>query len=143
MKGILSKEEEAKVIQAISQAERQTSGEIRVHIDGRRFGDVMKMAQNTFTRLQMDETASRNGVLVFILPRMKYFAILGDEGIDKVVPDQFWAEERDLMEQFFRRGDYVGGICAVVEQIGEKLKEHFPYDKEGDENELPDEISYR
>lgn len=142
MSQLLSKEEESQIVKAIQQAERQTSGEIRVHIDTSKSGDVMKLAKKTFSRLKMDQTAARNGVLIYILPNMKYFAILGDEGIDRVVPDDFWATERDIMETFFRKDDYSGGIVKVVEQIGEKLKEHFPYNEETDENELPDDISY-
>jgi len=143
MSRLFNEEQEGRVIRAIREAERQTSGEIRVHIDNRSSGDVMKIAKQAFHRLGMDQTAARNGVLIFILPNMKAFAILGDEGIDRVVPDDFWSAERDIMEKYFRVEDYVGGVCEVVKQIGEKLKEHFPYDEDADANELPDDISYQ
>jgi uncharacterized membrane protein len=143
MNRLFDQEQESRVIQAIQEAERQTSGEIRVHIDNRHSGDVMKIAKQAFHRLGMDRTTARNGVLIFILPNMKAFAILGDEGIDRVVPDDFWSSERDIMEKYFRKEDFADGVCEVVQQIGEKLKEHFPYDEETDENELPDDISYQ
>ncbi len=143
MNRLFNPEQESRVIQAIQEAERQTSGEIRVHIDNRHSGDVMKIAKQAFHRLGMDQTTERNGVLIFILPNMKAFAILGDEGIDRVVPEDFWSAERDILEKYFRKEDFEGGVCEVVQQIGEKLKEHFPYDEETDENELPDDISYQ
>ena len=135
------KEEENQVIEAIRDAERQTSGEIRVHLEKNAKGDILNAAARTFHQLGMHETQARNGVLIFLAPERREFAIIGDEGINKVVEENFWMEERDLMQTYFREGAYCVGVCAVIEQIGEKLKAHFPY-LDGDENELSDEVSY-
>ncbi len=89
----------------------------------------------------MDKTEARNGVLLFIAPEQKTFAILGDQGINAVVPPDFWKEERDLIQTHFRQGAFCEGICLAIAQVGEKLKIHFPV-KSDDINELPDEISY-
>jgi uncharacterized membrane protein len=142
MKDFFSREEELQIIRAIRQAEKQTSGEIRVHLDGhRQTDDVLEMAEKAFTRLGMDKTADRNGVMIFIAPRAHTFAILGDQGIDEVVPADFWSEERDILQAHFKNGQFAEGVVKVVEQVGAKLKTFFPYQSD-DENELPDEISY-
>lgn len=134
-------EEEERIIAAIKAAERDTSGEIRVHLEANCKGTVMEEAQKVFRRLGMHKTEARNGVLIMLAPERKEFAILGDEGINKVVPENFWQEERDLMQEHFRHGAFADGICLAVGQVGEKLKAYFPY-QQGDTNELPDDISY-
>jgi len=134
-------EEEAAIIAAIREAERKTSGELRVHIEKNCRGDLMKEALRTFRKLNMHRTAARNGVLIFIAPERKEFAIIGDEGINAVVPAGFWDEERDLMQGHFRQGQFATGICAAAAGVGEKLKAHFPLAAD-DENELSDDISY-
>ncbi len=134
-------EEEDRIIQAIQQAERNTSGELRVHLEEDCRGDVMKEAARIFQKLGMHKTAARNGVLIFIAPERRQFAIIGDRGINEKVPPDFWAQERDLMREHFKRGEFTEGVCAVIGQIGEKLQAYFPYQSD-DENELPDDISY-
>ncbi len=138
---LFTTEQEAAVIAAIQEAEAKTSGEVRVHIEKNCRSDVMKEAVRTFRKLGMHRTAARNGVLIFLAPERREFAIIGDEGINAVVPPGFWNEERDLMGSFFREGLMAEGICAAVAGVGEKLKAHFPI-ADDDENELPDEISY-
>lgn len=133
--------EENQIITAIQAAENQTSGELRVHIDYKSKGDVMTEAWKVFKRLGMEKTAARNGVLILIAPDQKQFVIIGDEGINKAVPDDFWAEERNLMQSFFKKGAFCEGVCLVIEQVGKKLQEFFPRLSD-DVNELPDEISY-
>ena len=86
-------------------------------------------------------TKARNGVLIYIAPDRKEFAILGDKGINDLVPKDFWKMERDILLSHFKRGLLKEGICLVIQQIGEKLKNYFPYESD-DRNELPDEISY-
>lgn len=135
-------EEEQQIIDAIQQAERNTSGEIRVHLEDKLKGEVLDEAAIAFGRLKMQETQNRNGVLIFIAPNDRKFAILGDRGINEKVPANFWDEERDLMLSHFKHGAFADGICAAIAQVGDKLKAHFPYQSD-DENELPDEISYR
>lgn len=136
-----STEQETAVIEAIRAAERQTSGEIRVHIEKNCRGEVLDEAVRVFRKLSMHATAARNGVLIFIAPERREFAIIGDEGINNVVSEGFWNEERDLMLAHFREGQFGEGVCAAIEKVGEKLKAHFPVEAD-DENELPDEISY-
>lgn len=134
-------EEEEQIIEAIRSAEQNTSGEIRVHLEADCEGDIMEETRKVFRRLGMDKTEARNGVLILLAPERREFAILGDEGINKVVPENFWQEERDLMQEHFRNGAFAEGICKAVERAGEKLKAYFPYQQD-DTNELPDDISY-
>lgn len=141
MEKFFKPDEEERIIAAIQQAENQTSGEIRVHIDYKSKGQVMAEAWKVFERLGMQKTEARNGVLILLAPDQKQFAIIGDEGINKKVPENFWAEERNLMQGHFKQGDFCTGVCVVIEQIGQKLQEYFPHQAD-DVNELPDEISY-
>lgn len=136
-----SKEQGDQIIGAIRQAELNTSGEIRVHIEANCKGEIVHAAQKTFKRLKMQLTKDRNGVLFFIAPERKEFAVIGDEGIDKVVPENFWVDIRDALQQNFKHAQFKEGVIAGIERVGEKLKAYFPY-QEDDENELPDEISY-
>ncbi|MEN0002830.1 MAG: TPM domain-containing protein [Bacteroidota bacterium] len=134
-------EDENRIIGAIRAAEERTSGEIRVHLEDKCKGNILEEAQRAFLKLKMNETAQRNGVLIFIAPSRKEFAIVGDKGINEVVPENFWEAERDLMQQHFRNEQFAEGIALALHQIGMKLREFFPI-QEDDENELPDEISY-
>jgi len=136
-----NKEEEERIIEAIRAAEQNTSGEIRVHLEKDAKGDVVKEARRMFTKLKMHKTQARNGVLIFLVLDRKEFAIIGDKGINDIVGENFWQEERDVIQTHFRQGAFAEGICKAIEQVGEKLKAHFPYQSD-DENELPDEISY-
>lgn len=136
-----SEEEEKQLIAAIEQAELQTSGEIRVHLTRKPKKDVRQDALRIFHKLGMHKTDQRNGVLILLAPEARQFAILGDEGINKVVPPDFWRTERDLLQEHFRRQAYGEGVAKVIEQVGEKLKAFFPR-KDDDVNELSDEISY-
>jgi uncharacterized membrane protein len=89
----------------------------------------------------MHETALRNGVLIYLSTDDRKFAIIGDAGINAVVPPGFWNDVKELMVSYFKKGDLVGGFVLGIEQVGQKLKEFFPYMKD-DSNELSDEISY-
>jgi uncharacterized membrane protein len=141
MQAFFSKADEARIVQAIQDAERNTSGEVRVHLEKTLEDSVLQEATRTFAKLEMHQTAARNGVLIFIAPEHRKFAIVGDEGINAIVGEDFWKEERDLLQIHFRKGTFADGICLAIAQVGEKLKAHFPF-QEGDTNELPDEISY-
>lgn len=136
-----TKEEGDQIIAAIQQAELDSSGEIRVHLEDNCKGEVVKAAQKTFKRLGMQKTEARNGVLFFLAPERKEFAVIGDEGINKVVPENFWKDICGLLQTHFRQGDYLTGLTSGIERTGEKLKVYFPYQRD-DENELPNEISY-
>ena len=134
-------EEEATIISAIREAELATSGEIRVHVEVGARKPALEVAKRTFRELGMEKTQDRNGVLILLAVDRREFAIVGDEGINKVVPEDFWDTERDLMQQHFKRGEFATGIEMAIQQIGVKLKQYFPYQTD-DVNELPDEISY-
>jgi uncharacterized membrane protein len=137
-----SKEDDIKIITAIKEAEKDTSGEIRVHFQKKLKGNVLDTAIDTFYSLKMDETKERNGVLFFFVPKKKLFAIIGDEGINSVVPENFWEEVKIIIENNFKSGKKADGICTAIHLAGEKLKQFFPYKDFYDINELPDEISY-
>lgn len=134
-------EEETLIISAIRKAESTTSGEIRVHLEENPRADAMVEAKRIFRKLNMHKTVDRNGVLILLAPEKKQFAIIGDEGIDQVVEGDFWERERDLLQNYFRKGQFCPGIVAAIDLIGEKLKVHFPV-HEDNKNELPDNISY-
>lgn len=138
-----SPEEEARLVAAIQAAERTTSGEIRVHIERETDAAAIQEGVRIFKRLGMHQTKDRNGVLILLELNRQSFSIIGDEGIHRAVPPNFWEEERDLMQAHFRRGEFVEGLEAAIAKVGEKLKEFFPYlGDDLDENELPDTISY-
>ncbi|MCI1640715.1 MAG: TPM domain-containing protein [Bacteroidales bacterium] len=136
----LTGEQKKKLVGCIREAEKLTSGEIRVHIDNNCGPDPKEKALKTFHRLGMMKTAERNGVLVYVACQSKKFAVLGDKGINDVVPDHFWKDVCDVLGLKFSSDDYAGGLEEAVLMIGGKLKKYFPYDK-NDINELPDDIS--
>jgi uncharacterized membrane protein len=126
---------------AILDAEKNTSGELRVHIETEFKGDVLDRAATVFATIGMHKTALRNGVLIFFGIKNRQFAIIGDAGINKVVAGNFWDQTKALMEVHFKNSDFAAGIAAGVRMAGEQLKKHFPYQK-GDINELSNEISF-
>lgn len=136
----LSKEDEKTIVAAIKEAENKTSGEIRVHIEAHTDDDHYEHAQQVFAQLHMHETQLRNGVLFYIAVNDHKFVILGDEGINKVVPDDFWEHTKNMIQTHFRNGDFVKGIVDGLLRAGEQLKEHFPI-QEDDKDELSNEIS--
>ncbi len=140
-KSFFTPEEESKIINAIQEAERQTSGEIKVHVEEHCYIDLLDRTSEVFAKLNMHETELRNGTLIYIAMTDHLFAIIGDIGINRTVEENFWDEVRDLMEKHFKEGNIVTGISLGVLKIGEKLKKYFPY-QDGDENELTDDISY-
>ena len=138
---ILNREEDRRVVEAIKQAERNTSGEIKVHIENRCKGDVEERSLVVFNKLKLNETKLRNGVLIYLAVRDHKFAILGDEGINNVVGQGFWNDVKDLMLSQFKEGRFADGLEQGIQRCGEKLKTYFPYQSD-DVNEIPDEISY-
>ncbi|MES2733384.1 MAG: TPM domain-containing protein [Bacteroidota bacterium] len=130
------------IVEAIRQAEKQTSGEIKVHIEQRcPQPDALERAKEVFALLNLDQTALKNGVLVYLSIEDRKFAILGDKGIHSVVPDNFWEYTKDTMRARFKQGDLTGGLCEGIRLAGEQLKNHFPYFQD-DTNELSDDISF-
>ena len=138
---ILNRDEDHRLVEAIRQAELNTSGEIKVHIENRCKGDVEERSLFVFDKLKLNETKLRNGVLIYLAVRDHKFAILGDEGINNVVEDGFWNDVKDLMQAHFKEGRFTEGLEAGIQRCGEKLKAFFPYQSD-DVNEIPDEISY-
>ena len=138
---ILNHEEDHRVVEAIKQAELNTSGEIKVHIENRCRGDVEKRSLVVFKHLKLNETKLRNGVLIYLAVKDHKFAIMGDEGINKVVENGFWNDVKDLMQAHFKEGRFAEGLVQGIMRCGEKLKAYFPYQSD-DINEIPDDISY-
>lgn len=136
-----SKEQEQEIIKAIRAVEKKTSGEIRVHLQKKCKGDVMEKAKEVFFKLKMHETALRNGVIFFVVPRDHKFALLGDAGLDEVVPDTFWEQTKEELKAYFKRQEFTEGLVYGIQKVGDYLATYFPYQQD-DENELPDEISY-
>lgn len=131
------------IIDAIREAERLTSGEIRVFIESRcSYMEALDRAAEIFFDLKMDLTKDRNGVLIYLAMKDHQFAVFGDEGIHKEVGDKFWNEEVGKMMENFNKNDFVEGIRQVVLDVGEALKKHFPYDNSTDKNELPDDLVF-
>lgn len=141
MYDVFGSAEELLVEQAIAQAELQTSGEIRVHIDNRCKEAVLDRAAFLFEELEMHQTEARNGVLIYLALQDKKLAILGDAGINAKVPEDFWNRIKSEMIQACAEGRYVDAIVQAVLSAGEQLKVHFPYQSD-DENELPNNISF-
>ena len=138
---MLSKKEQNQIVLAIREAEKKTSGEIRVHVSKHCKGDVLDCAANTFAKLEMHKTALRNGTLIYVALKEKRLAIIGDTGINQIVSDDFWTETLNLMRSFFQQGKMTEGICKGIEEVGILLKRYFPY-QDDDKNELPDEVSF-
>jgi uncharacterized membrane protein len=139
-KDFLTKEEEQEVIEAIFIAEKNTSGEIRVHLEKTTDLDTYDRALAVFNELKMDETQLKNGVLIYMAVEDKTFVICGDEGINDVVENDFWDSTRDVMVAHFKNGNFKQGLIDGVLRAGEELKKHFPW-SEDDTNELSNEIS--
>ena len=137
----LGKDNEQLIAKAIEQAESQCSGEIRVHIESRCKSNVLDRAASVFKTLSMHKTKERNGVLFYLSINDRKFAIIGDVGINKVVPADFWDTTKEIVINNFKKGEFTQGIVEGIELTGEHLKQYFPHQLD-DVNELPDEISY-
>ena len=141
VKDFFTEEQQSAIVQAIADAEKATSGEIRVHLESSCKGDVLDNAVYIFKKLKMHKTALRNGVLVYLSINDRKLAILGDAGINAKVPDGFWDSIKDAMISNFTKGEITLGLTQGIHMIGEKLKTYFPY-MEDDTNELSNEISF-
>ena len=136
-----TKEEKEDITIAIKNAELDTSGEIRVHIENTCKGDAKDRAAYLFEKLSMHKTELRNGVLFYLAVKNRKFAILGDAGINQKVPEIFWDNIRDILLGHFREDKFTDGLVKGITMAGKQLKEHFPYQTD-DVNELSDEISF-
>lgn len=132
--------EEQRIIAAIQTAEKQTSGEIRVHLEEHSEREAFEEAVRVFEELGMYQTEQRNAALILLLLQDHRFAIVGDEGINKVVPENFWDSTAAAMRSEFQAGNFVEGLEKGIAQLGEQLKAYYSY-QDGDINELPDTLS--
>jgi uncharacterized membrane protein len=139
-KVFLGELEDRKVTAAIAAAEQKSSGEIRVYVSAREVEDVVSEAQVQFLRLGMERTRERNGVLIFIAPRSRKFAVVGDTAIHEKCGDEFWREVAGAMQAHLREQRYTDGLLAAIDKVGSALAAHFPH-RPDDKNELPDEIA--
>lgn len=140
MPGFFNTKEKEEIVQAITEAEKLTSGEIRVHVEAKAGQDPRARAEQVFYKLGMDQTVDRNGVLFYLAVKDRRFVILGDEGIDRKTPADFWEKIKEEMAAEFVEGRFVSGVTKGIALAGQALAQYFPYQK-GDINELTDEIS--
>jgi uncharacterized membrane protein len=136
----LTQSEEKEVVEAIKIAEKNTSGEIRVHIEKHTDKKHYDRALEVFQNLKMNETQQRNGVLIYVAIDDKSFAICGDKGINDIVGNSFWNSTKDLMQEHFKQGNFKQGLVEGITKAGNQLKKHFPYQID-DVDELSNEIS--
>jgi uncharacterized membrane protein len=141
-KNFFSDTQKAEIIKAIQNAERNSSGEIRVHIEQIcENPNVLDRAVEVFAQIGMANTTQQNGVLFYLSIGDRKFAVLGDKGIDKVVPVNFWESTKELLRIHFSQGMFTEGLVKGIHSAGEQLKHFFPYQTD-DTNELPDDISF-
>ena len=136
----LTKAEEIEVVEAIRMAEKNTSGEIRIHLEKRTDIAPIERAMAVFHELKMDQTQLRNGVIIYVAVKSKQFAIYGDKGINDKVSKDFWNITKDIMVGHFKNGDNKLALVEGINSTGEQLKKHFPFD-DNDIDELSNEIS--
>lgn len=140
-KNFFTKTQQEEIRQAIMNAELDTSGEIRVHIENTCTGDTLDRALVVFSKLGMEKTSSRNGVLIYLAVKNRKFAIIGDKGINDVVSENYWDNIKSKMVNYFRENQFTEGLVEAILETGNQLKKNFPY-KTDDKNELSDEISF-
>ncbi len=140
VKGYFSNVEDRAIIDAIKEAEKATSGEIRLHVEKQCKGDVLDRASEVFSLLAMHKTQLRNGVLIYLAVVDRKFAIIGDTGINQKVETHYWGGIKDHMSTKFKTDAIVLGLCETIKTIGQKLKDHFPL-LTSDVIELEDETS--
>ncbi len=142
-KDFFSEEEKQQLVAAIQKAEQRTSGEVRVFVESHcKYMDAMDRAKQLFLQLSMQNTADRNATMIYVAVKDHQAAVLGDEGIHQKVGQMYWQEEVNKMLLHFKQQHLADGICQVITDIGEALHTHFPYNRDTDKNELPDEIIF-
>ena len=142
-KNFFTAEEQQLIIEAIQNAERITSGEVRVFVESKcSYMDAIDRAAELFFQLEMQKTDYRNAVLLYVAMKDRQLAVFGDEGIHKKVGNEYWNNEVHKMITNFNRENYAAGISEVVKDIGEALTKNFPFNNETDKNELPDDLVF-
>jgi uncharacterized membrane protein len=129
------------IVAAIREAERKTSGEIRVFVSHKKIADPIAAAQAAFVKMGMTKTAERNSVLIFVAPKTRKFAVVGDEGVHKCCGAEFWQAMAAEMASSFKKSEFTQGIVQGVRKAGELLAQHFPR-RPDDRNELPDRVAH-
>jgi uncharacterized membrane protein len=137
-----NEEEQQLIRQAIERAEKNTSGEIRVCVENTCSDDPLDRAADYFFKLEMEKTQLRNGVLIYLAAQNHKFAIIGDAGINQVVPDNFWDDTKEAMLASFKAGLLAEGVITGIDRAGLQLKHYFPYNETTDKNELSDDIAF-
>jgi uncharacterized membrane protein len=140
-KNFFSAEQLKQIESAIKSAEENSSGEICVHIENKCKADAVECATRIFHKLKMHKTELRNGVMFFLAVLDKKFAVIGDEGIHKNVPEGFWDLVRDKMGEQFKQEKFTEGLCQAIEMTGKELKKYFPHSA-SDKNELSNEVTF-
>ena len=140
-KNFFSDEQIKAIESAIKSAEKNTSGEIRIHIENRCTADALGYATKVFQKLGMHKTELRNGIMFYLAVKDKKFAVIGDEGINKNVPAGFWDLVRDKILQQFKLEKFTEGLCEGIAMTGVELKKYFPYSA-SDKNELSNEVTF-
>jgi uncharacterized membrane protein len=140
LENFLTDEEEREVVESIRKAEKETSGEIRVHIEKQCDGDPLERAKAVFEMLEMHKTKLKNGVLIYVAVNDKVFAVCGDQGIDDAVADNFWDSTKEAMAARFREGKFAQGLIDGISRAGHELQRYFPC-QDDDTDELSNEIS--
>lgn len=140
-KNFFTKDEQQQIVEAIREAERNTSGEIRVHLDNFCFGSVVKKAQRLFQKLGMFQTADRNGILIYIAVLSHKIAVVGDKGIHQKLGTEYWDSIVKEIVDAFAHHKKADGLTKGIINCGHQLKIHFPY-QDSDRNELSDSISF-
>jgi uncharacterized membrane protein len=135
-----NKSDKIAISKAIEEAEKQTSGEIRVHVDNKCSGDPVKEAISHFYRLEMFKTKDRNGILIYVAKEDRKLAIIGDKNINQKVPTDYWESTKNQLVESFKKEEYVIGLINAISDVGDKLKSYFPYN-EDDKNELENVLS--
>ena len=135
--------DKAQIVDAIRMAEKETSGEIRIYVESKNaYVDAIDRAAEVFFKLKMQHTDHRNAVLLYIAMDDHQLALYADEGIYQKAGAQYWdAAVKNMLAQFTKE-NISNGIEQCIVQIGQTLKEKFPYIPTEDRNELPDEIVF-
>ena len=140
-KQFFTDEQRRAIVRAITDAEATTSGEIRLHVEANcKKDNVLDRAAEVFFQLKMNETEARNGTLIYLAYEDRKFAIIGDEGINAVVPANYWDGTKQVMAEHFKKAEFMEGILFAIKETGSHLKQYFPI-SENDKNELSNEIS--
>lgn len=142
-KPLFNASENEVIVSAIRSAEQNTSGEVRVFVESRNYlVNPLERAAEVFLQLKMQDTEHRNAVLLYIAIKDKELALFADEGIFKAVGADYWNHAVKQMISEFSKDNVAEGIAQCVIKVGNTLKEKFPYDRNTDKNELPDEIVF-